>query len=145
MQKIYLDNCCFNRPFDDQSHMKIHLETEAKLYIQACVRDNLYSLCWSFMLDYENGKNPFDDKRNAITPWKKIADDFCPPSEAIRLQSKEIINYGIKELDALHIACAIERKCDFFITVDKGILSKEIKEIRTINPIDFVREMEDLS
>jgi len=30
--KIYLDNCSYNRPFDDQSQMKIRLETEAKLY-----------------------------------------------------------------------------------------------------------------
>ncbi len=33
MLKIYLDNCVFNRPFDDQSQIKIKLETEAKLYI----------------------------------------------------------------------------------------------------------------
>ncbi len=29
--KIYLDNCCFNRPFDDQSQLRILLESEAKL------------------------------------------------------------------------------------------------------------------
>ena len=32
--KIYLDNCCFNRPFDEQSWIRIMLETEAKLRIQ---------------------------------------------------------------------------------------------------------------
>ena len=32
--KIYLDNCCFNRPFDDQKQLRIKLETEAKLDIQ---------------------------------------------------------------------------------------------------------------
>ncbi len=26
---IYLDNCCFNRPFDDQKQIRIHIETEA--------------------------------------------------------------------------------------------------------------------
>ena len=31
---IYLDNCIFNRLFDDQSSIRIKLETEAKLYIQ---------------------------------------------------------------------------------------------------------------
>ena len=31
---IYLDNCCFNRPFDDQKQIRIQIETEAKLYIQ---------------------------------------------------------------------------------------------------------------
>ncbi|MFO7884916.1 MAG: hypothetical protein R6U68_08850 [Desulfobacteraceae bacterium] len=36
--KIYLDNCCFNRPFDDQTSLRIRLETEAKLDIQAKTR-----------------------------------------------------------------------------------------------------------
>ncbi|MDR1000536.1 MAG: hypothetical protein LBL96_07035 [Clostridiales bacterium] len=142
--KIYLDNCSLNRPFDNQSQMKIRLETEAKLYIQDCVRAGIYSLCWSFALDYENGKNPFEDKRNSIAPWKEIASDYCPRSEAIRLRGREIMKLGIKELDALHIACAIEKHCDYFITTDKGVLNKNIKGIKAINPIDFVREMEEL-
>ena len=29
--KIYLDNCTFNRPFDDQSSIRVKLEAEAKL------------------------------------------------------------------------------------------------------------------
>jgi hypothetical protein len=33
-QKKYLDNCAYNRPFDDQTQVKIALETEAKRYIQ---------------------------------------------------------------------------------------------------------------
>jgi len=32
--KLYLDNCCLNRPFDDQIQQRIYLETEAKLFIQ---------------------------------------------------------------------------------------------------------------
>jgi hypothetical protein len=143
-QKIYLDNCSFNRPFDNQAQMKIRLETEAKLHIQDCVRAAIYSLCWSFALDYENGKNPFEDKRNSIIPWKEIADDYCPRSEVIRLRGREIMKLGIKELDALHIACAIEKNCDYFITTDKGIPNKNIEGITAINPIDFVREMEEL-
>ena len=37
--KIDLDNCCFNRPFDDQSYMNISLETQAKLMIQTVILD----------------------------------------------------------------------------------------------------------
>jgi hypothetical protein len=87
--KIYLDNCSLNRPFDNQAQMKIRLETEAKLYIQDGVRAGIYSLCWSFALDYENGKNPFEDKRNSIAPWKEIARDCCPRNETIRSRGKE--------------------------------------------------------
>ena len=37
--KIYLDNCCFNRPFDDQNQLKVRLEAEAKLYVQTKIID----------------------------------------------------------------------------------------------------------
>jgi len=33
--KIYLDTCCLNRPFDDQSQERIRLETEAMMIILA--------------------------------------------------------------------------------------------------------------
>jgi len=49
------------------------------------------------------------------------------------------------QMNALHIACAIERKCDYFITTDNGLTSKTIADIRIRNPIDFVREMEDFT
>jgi len=35
IMRVYLDNCCFNRPYDDQMQLKIELETKAKLFIQA--------------------------------------------------------------------------------------------------------------
>jgi hypothetical protein len=31
--KLYLDNCCYNRPYDDQTQERIHLEGEAVLVI----------------------------------------------------------------------------------------------------------------
>ena len=36
MQKIrvYLDNCAYNRPYDNQNDINIRLESEAKLFIQ---------------------------------------------------------------------------------------------------------------
>jgi predicted nucleic acid-binding protein len=123
--------------------MKIRLETEAKLYIQSNVREGKYQLCWSFMLDYENDKNPYEEKKNVIAPWKEVAQVFCPPSETILSRGKEIMKNGIKDEDALHIACAIEKHCDFFITTDSRLTNKSIEGINIINPIDFIREMED--
>ena len=37
--KVYLDNCCYNRPYDDQSQLRISLETQAKLQIQSMIRN----------------------------------------------------------------------------------------------------------
>ena len=34
MLRIYLDMCCYNRPYDDQAQIKTAMEAQAKLYIQ---------------------------------------------------------------------------------------------------------------
>ena len=60
--KIYLDNCCFNRPFDDQSQIRIRLEAEAKLKIQIDIQDGKFELVWSYILDAENEANPFEER-----------------------------------------------------------------------------------
>ena len=54
--RIYLDNCCFNRPYDDQSQFKITMETRAKLHIQREIMNGKYELVCSSMLEYENSK-----------------------------------------------------------------------------------------
>ena len=63
---IYLDNCCYNRPYDDQTSESIRLESEAKLFIQDCIKRNIFDLAWSFILDFENSANPFDERRDSI-------------------------------------------------------------------------------
>jgi hypothetical protein len=70
--------------------LKIRLETEAKLSIQGRARDGLYSLCWSYVLDYENENNPYEIKRNAIAPWESVAEDYCPSSEAFILAARKL-------------------------------------------------------
>ena len=142
--KVYLDNCSYNRPFDNQSLIKVRLETEAKLYIQSGIRKKMYSLVWSYMLDYENNINPYEEKRNAIAPWKEIANAYCPSSNEILSVGREIMKYGISAKDALHIACAIKCECEYFITTDKRLTNKALANIKIMNPVDFVREMEEL-
>lgn len=69
--RLYLDNCCFNRPFDDQTQLKISLESQAKLAVQNMILNKKHSLVWSYMLEYENMQNPFDIRRESITKWKE--------------------------------------------------------------------------
>ena len=68
--KVYLDNCVFNRPFDYQEKLSVRLETEAKLYIQQKIIEKAIQLIWSYILDYENVFNPFEERKEAISLWK---------------------------------------------------------------------------
>ena len=141
--KVYLDNCCFNRPYDNQNNLLILLETEAKLFIQDLIHSEKLMLVWSFVLDYENNANPFDVRKRSIAVWKKLSSVDCSLCNEIADIAKNLLKTGLRQKDASHIACAIYAGADFFITTDKKILNKQVKGINLINPIDFVRRYLD--
>jgi hypothetical protein len=88
--KVYLDNCAYNRPFDDKDQTTICMEADAKLQIQENIRKGIYELVWSYMNEYENNDNPYYDKREAIGVWEQIAAHICFPSEEILEKGKHI-------------------------------------------------------
>jgi predicted nucleic acid-binding protein len=139
--RIYLDNCCFNRPYDDQTNLNVHLEAQAKIFIQNEILKNTFQLAWSFMMDYEISFNPFSDRKEAFLNWKKLSVVDIDPVEGILTKGMELTAINIKRKDALHIACAIEAGCECFITTDGKILNKNISEIEVINPLDFIRKL----
>ena len=141
--KVYLDNCCFNRPFDDQSSLVVRLETESKLHIQELIRQGMLKLCWSFVLDFENGANPFEEVRNRIAEWKKLASFDCDLTDDIAIKAARLMALGLRQMDASHIACAVFLGADCFLTTDNKILNKQVTGIQVMNPIDFVRSEAD--
>jgi predicted nucleic acid-binding protein len=140
--RIYLDNCCFNRPFDDQTQIKIRLETEAKLFIQKEILNGKYDLAWSYILEYENEMNPFKERKEVISEWKSIAVVDLEETNDILNFAEVLEDKGIKTKDALHISCAVEARCHYFLTTDKKLLNSKFEEIKIINPIEFINEME---
>ena len=144
--KIYLDNCSFNRPFDDQSFMRIKLETEAKLFVQEKILIGKLQLIWSHILEYENMQNPFIERRNAIIEWKKIATKKIGDTKNVVARAYEFTRHGVKSKDALHIACAIEGKAEYFLTTDDKLLKKlaKTRELIVINPVNFIPILESM-
>ncbi|MES0489948.1 MAG: PIN domain protein [Leptospirales bacterium] len=138
--KVYLDNCCFNRPFDDQKQLRIRLETQAKLAIQEMIKSEELQLAWSFMMDYENSQNTNKARQYEINKWANLAVEYNIGNENVLALAQEFQEIGIKKKDSLHLACAVESKCEYLITTDDGILKKAkvIKEINIINPVDFI-------
>lgn len=143
---VYLDNCCFNRPYDDQSQMKVSLEAQAKLYVQRLIVEKKLDFVYSYMSAFENGNNPFDNRKESIADF--FGNAYCYVSEErkdiITAKASEIMETGIKEKDATHIACAIFAKVDVFLTTDNRLLKYKTDEIAIMNPIDFVRGLEEL-
>ena len=141
--KIYLDNCCFNRPFDDQTQLRIKVEAEAKLKIQEEIRAGKFQLVWSYILDYENNKNPFEERKSQISEWKKYAVTDVSENTAIIKKANLLNRKGFQKIDSLHLACAIHQDCNYFLTTDDKILKKPYvsKEIKIIDTFGFVKEV----
>lgn len=139
---IYLDNCCFNRPFDDQKQLRIKLETEAKLDIQERILQKKAELAWSYILDFENDTNPFEQRRLAILGWKNLSSVDTDETKEIVEKAERLRQMGIKSKDSLHLACAISMQCGYFLTTDDELIKKTagIKEIKVTDPISFIKE-----
>ncbi|MDR0307213.1 MAG: hypothetical protein LBI42_10300 [Chitinispirillales bacterium] len=140
--RVYLDNCTFNRPFDNQNQLKIRLETEAKLFIQQSILSGTHELVWSYILEYENSQNKFDDRRKTIYDWKSIAKIHCTENDTIIEYAQNLQNMNIRAKDALHIACSVHTKCDYLITTDKQLFNIKLNDVKIINPLSFINEME---
>ena len=140
--RVYLDNCCYNRPFDDQEQLRVRLETEAKLYIQCLMRIGLLEYVWSDMLVVEAEDCPDLDKKEKILAWRHGASAFVAITPEIESHAHRIMELGVKTGDALHLACASFARCDWFFTVDRGILKKvgNIGAMRVANPLRYIEE-----
>lgn len=64
--KIYLDNCCYNRLFDDRSNIKNYLEREAVLIIMQKAYDGEVEIIGSDILDIEISKISNPDKGDNV-------------------------------------------------------------------------------
>lgn len=144
MISVYLDNCCYNRPYDDQEQLKVHLETEAKMHIQKMITDNKIKLVYSFISEFENSQNPNTNNSKSISNFFKNASVYVDISHKLDIRSEavEIIKTGIKEMDAIQVASAIIGKSDYFLTTDKRLLKFSTEKIQIMNPIDFIRTLE---
>ena len=137
--RVYLDNCCYNRPFDEQAQLRVVLETLAKLNIQQQMRDGVLEYVWSSVLDFEISKSRFLDRSLQIMTWAKGAVINVQIDDSIRFRAKEFEANGLKAMDALHVACAEAAECDWFFTTDRGILKKarNLISMRVANPVEF--------
>ena len=143
--RIYLDMNIYNRPFDDQSQVKIRLETIAIFSIFQKIKNKELKLIWSFMIDYENSLNPYDDVRQEIEMAASLAFKNITPNEAILNAAKEFESNGIKPRDSIHLACALNGKAEYFLTCDDKLIKRASAldmNIKIINPLRFIEDME---
>lgn len=142
--KIYLDNCCLNRPFDDQRIIRIRLESEAIKKIFQKFDNNDWELIISDISIFEAEKINAYNRKRIIQLILSKASFHVKINERIKNRALYFETNGIKAFDALHLASA-EEIADIFLTVDDSFLKRanavrDIK-IRTENPLQWIQEI----
>ncbi len=144
--RMYLDNCCLSRPFDDQTQDRIRLETEAILLIL----EHLYTRKWQWIASdvsmFEAEQNLDLRQRFRVKFLLTYAHQTVDVDVAEAERGKHFESLGFKPFDALHLACAESGRADFFLTTDDRMLRKAQSlswqlSIRVENPLTWLQEI----
>jgi predicted nucleic acid-binding protein len=140
---LYLDSCCYNRPFDDHSQIRVRLEAEAVEWILEESRSGRFTIVTSDYLTLELVRNPDTAKRADTLAMTGYTGLHVAVAEALARRAEEIEGLGITGFDALHLAAAEAAGCDYLVTTDDGLLKKSKRlssqfTVSVLNPIDIV-------
>lgn len=142
---IYLDNCCYNRPFDDQTQERIHLESEVILTILQRGQTGVYKIVGSSILDLEMERMHDEIKKQKVKELYKTANKYVYYTEKIKKRSKELMRISkIHTFDSLHIASAEDAKADVLLTTDDKLekMAERLElKVRVMNPLKFAWEV----
>jgi len=122
--RFYLDACCLQRPFDDQTQLRIRVESEAVLAILSAVEAGEATLLTSEALAFEIERIPVERRREEAFGMLALAKEHLVLTEASVAMAESLARAGISAMDALHAALASEAKADFFATTDDKLLRK---------------------
>lgn len=144
--RIYLDACCLNRPFDNQSQTQIRLESEAIIIILDRCQSGEWELIGSEVLDFEISWIPDEDRRRKVSFLNTLCRVKSSLTEKVKERARELAGLGIRPLDAMHLACAEAAKADIMLTTDNKLLRKVARKelgIRTkvANPLIWLAEV----
>ena len=122
--RIYFDNCCLQRPLDDQTQPRIRVETEAMFSLLAAVQAGDLSLLGSEALDYEVSRIPDEARQTEVLAVLSLAFERLEVSDAVEMVALSFEQQGVPAMDAIHLALASAAKADFFCTCDDKLLRK---------------------
>jgi len=116
--RIYLDNCCLQRPLDDQAHPRIRVETEAVYALLAVVQAKELVLLDSEALRYEVSRIPDETRQIETLALLSLASEHLQVTDEIEALALSFEQKGLSAMDAIHLALASTAKADYFCTCD---------------------------
>jgi predicted nucleic acid-binding protein len=147
MIRVYMDTCCFNRPFDDQSQLRVRLESEATLLVLESVTRGKWALIGSDALDAEIAAIRDPNRRRQVMNLTRSATEHVS-IDADRIRRQQLLeSMGFGRYDSVHIACAEAAAADVLLTTDDALIRRARRlqhhlAVRVANPVSWLEEIE---
>ena len=136
--KLYLDNSFLNRFFDDPALGANKLEREILLRVLDQVHIGDIQLVNSSVIEFENARNPFPERKQFVEQVMKSAPIFQSYTESAAERVTELVDACKLTLyDARHIAVAEAARVDFFLTCDYDLVKKYQGTLNVMTPTTF--------
>ena len=144
--RIYFDNCCYNRPFDDQTQPRIHEEINAIVEIIARTKTDNGIILGSSILRIEIRKIADKQKFDAVMDfYEDTVSETIHATPEISIRALEIINQAnIGNMDALNLSSAEFGDAEFFLTTDDKLIracKNLLLNIKVLNPVSYFNEV----
>jgi len=145
--KIYLDCCCFNRPFDDLRQDRVRIEADAMAAIFARLESGEWQLIAGEVLFFELSRIPNELRRVSCLAMAEKASRRIRSTLDVKQEADRLASLGIAPLDAAHIASAKAGQSEVFLTVDDSLLRRARRIGNTIgipvrDPVTWLLELE---
>ncbi len=143
---IYLDTCSIQRPFDDQTQLRIALESQAVLAIIEQIERGGMELLSSEASLLETENNPHPRRREFARDVLSLAIREIRITEAIETSARAYAELGIGSVDAVHLAAAVHGSADVLCTTDDEFCRKaqraRTENTQVMTPIEWAETFE---
>jgi len=141
---VYLDYNCFQRGFDDPRQVRVQIEALACQEIFTRAEQDTIRLIWSFMHEDETLLCPMPARKYEAFRLATLCKvRLGPETEVYKLARTLQKTANLSAKDAVHLACAVHSRADFFLTCDDRLLKPAKRlalEVEVLNPVDYIRK-----
>ena len=139
-KRHYLDSCTLCRPFDDQSQMRIRLETNAYYLILQALQNARYTMVVSPVhFEEANAISDVEERQEIVAVLERLGTTAECDVAAARARAEYLHARKFGVADAAHVAFA-EVTADVFISCDDRLVKKCRREkvaVTTMTPTEF--------
>jgi predicted nucleic acid-binding protein len=143
--RIYLYMCSIQRPLDTKTQPRIAVEAEAILGILTLCEAGQVELMTSDTLVFEVERNPHPVRKTYALEVLVKAKVSIHTDNQLEERARTFHAEGIKPLDALHLASAVEAKADYFCTCDDRFLKRakavDTGHTKVVSPLELIAEV----